>query len=106
MLNLLNTHTVRPMVIWKNPKNSRRRSVNWRQVGEELRANPGRWGKVCRRLNRHDALTYVGKIHRGELNVGPGNFEARAEGMDVFARYLGDVEPSPAVDFSASTAAA
>lgn len=94
------------MVIWREPKRPYRRSVNWKKVGEELRDNPGRWGKVCTRLSDKDAADYVGKIRRGDLAIGPGKFEATSEGTGVYARYLGDPGPEHAVDFSASPAAA
>jgi hypothetical protein len=89
LLNSLTRPTVSLMVIWQDPPTGYRRSTKWSDVGEQLRANPHRWAKVCERLSSRDALAYVGKIRRGVLNLGAGPFEATSHGRDVYARYVG-----------------
>jgi len=66
--------------------------VTWLEQTEKLRANPGVWFPLVTRATRDGARSLVSQINRGVLYAWrpAGDFEARAEGLEVHARFLGD----------------
>jgi hypothetical protein len=70
--------------------------VAWLEEAARLRANSGEWQLIATRPvtpgGRHGARSMASQINRGALYAfrPPGDFEARTEGHEVHARYLGD----------------
>ena len=70
--------------------------VTWLAEANDLRANRGEWQLIVARpatpAGRHGARSMASQINRGALYAfrPAGDFEARAEGSEVHARYLGD----------------
>lgn len=68
--------------------------VSWVIEADQLREHPAEWGLLAVRATRHGARSMASQINRGALWAfqPAGDFEARAEGNEVHARYLGDGE--------------
>jgi hypothetical protein len=66
--------------------------VAWTEQAAQLRAHPGEWFPLVTRPTRHGARSLASQINRGALYAWrpAGDFEARAEGLEVHARFLGD----------------
>lgn len=66
--------------------------VTWLEQADKLRHNRGEWSLLVTRPTRHGARSLASQINRGALYAfrPAGDFEARAEGLEVRARFLGD----------------
>jgi hypothetical protein len=91
-------------VHWEDPPSPPRRGAppgmtadqqrSWMQVGDALRAHPGRWAWVATAPTSDSARVSAGQIRRGRRPaMGPGPWEAThrtVQGVHrVYARYTG-----------------
>ena len=77
---------------WEEPRRVGRTGPRaWVDEAKELRANPGRWCLLVEKSTSGAARALAGNIMRGANQAfGPaGTFEATANGVKVYARYVG-----------------
>lgn len=66
--------------------------VTWLGQAHEMRRSPGRWFPLATRATRDGARSLASQINRGVLYAfrPAGDYEARVQGLEVHARFLGD----------------
>lgn len=66
--------------------------ISWVDEAAKMRANPGTWFFLTERVTNDGVNAFMSQIRRGVLySFRPtGDFEARREDHQVWARYLGD----------------
>lgn len=69
--------------------------VDWEPTAAQLRARPGEWAKVYTHDSTPRAGALAQTIRGGRANAWKpvGAFEARARGLDVWARYVDGSKP-------------
>ena len=78
------------------PKGVNTVSGRRRALLEELKDHPGRWASIVSGLQPISALAVVRGYEKGESPKPAGNFEFRASGDKVFARFLREDEDDAA----------
>ncbi len=68
-------------------------SEAWVEEAEKLRSHPRQWARITTRNSKSGASGMANHISNGRLRAfqPAGTFEATARGLDVWARYIGEV---------------
>jgi hypothetical protein len=81
-------------VEWREPTPNIRGEGKYSQAAAELRANPGKWAVIKKCSSDSVARNIAHAIRRRGLKAfKSGGFEAVARGVEVFARFVGEVTP-------------